>query len=95
MKEVISLQARIDLPLDVIVDAVGPEVSRALIAGYGRRAVKSKPAFAALLTAVDRVVSALNTLERNSQSVGESGAREQLLKAAAELRAVRTKHRNL
>lgn len=56
--------------------------------------VKRRPPAETLRTAVDRVVSALGHLETVTHTVGEPGARRQLMKAVRNLRATVIKQRN-
>lgn len=92
MSDTVIVRASIELPVAEIVEAVGPEMARA----YGRlnEPVRRRTPSEALFVAVDRVVNALNTLERNINTSGEAKAREQMMLAVTGLRAVRTRNRS-
>ncbi|OJF91725.1 hypothetical protein AX761_21990 [Rhizobium sp. 58] len=85
-----DVTATIALPLAIIVEAVGPEISRALIA-FRREEAKAKQAKApevALRQAVANVVKALNGYEHARQSAGERAAFDKLIASSKGLRAV-------
>lgn len=77
MNKSITLNAEISLPLDLIVEAVGPEISRAMVAGFVPPA-KRRPPDQTLQIAVDNVVKAYERLEQAKQTPGERNAHEHL-----------------
>ncbi|KAB1087326.1 hypothetical protein F4V91_13385 [Neorhizobium galegae] len=92
MNNSILINATIQFPLDQLVEAVGPEVSRALVHGFVKP-VKNRPPDKALDVAVARVVDALDHWERTTHTVGEANAREQLIRAVRTLRATVIRNR--
>jgi hypothetical protein len=95
MTDRITVTATIEIPIKDIVDAVGPEVSRTLIAGSNRKIqLPAKPQAKAVYTAIERVVSALDHLERAAMTVGEPAARQALMDAVKHLRKIHIRNRN-
>lgn len=91
----IEVTARVIIPLDDIVDKVGPEVSKTLLsAGAARSRAKIKSPAATLNTAVDRVIHALDQLERAANTVGEPAAHRTLMARVRDLRLTRSKLRS-
>jgi hypothetical protein len=93
MLKSIIVSAEISLPLNQLVEAVGPEVSRALVAGYVPPA-KRRPPNQTLQVAVDRVVDAFDNLEKVTNTLGERNAREHLFMMLRTLRATSSKIRS-
>ncbi len=93
MIDSILVQAEVRIPLDRIVDAVGPEIQKARLAGATPRR-KIGPMTGGMRETVERVVSALDHLEIVTNTVGEKSAREELMKALQRLRKAHVKNRN-
>lgn len=89
----VTTTATFDLPLDQIIDAVGPEVTRALNADAEKQ-IKLRTEAKDLMTAVRRVVSALNYLEVVTNTTAERAARDTLMRSLRDLRAANIKQRN-
>lgn len=89
----VTTTATFDLPLDQIIDAVSPEVTRALNADAEKQ-IKLRTDAKDLMTAVRRVISALNHLEVATNTTAERAARETLMRSVKDLRAVKIKQRN-
>lgn len=92
MTQDLLVLAEVRIPLDRIVDAVGPEIQRTLI-GRAPPRLKIRPERQALKTSVERVVAALNHLELATNTRGEGAARQALLDAVRGLRKAHTKNR--
>lgn len=93
MTDDLLVLAEVRIPLDRIIDAVGPEVQRTLI-GKAVPRLKRRPEREALRTSVERVIAALNHLEIVTNTPGEGPAREALLNAVRGLRKANVKNRS-
>ena len=94
--KVISVMARIDIPVEDIVDAVGPEVSKTLIsAGSATRKIKHRQPAGTLRTSAEHVVSALDRLEQEINTGREAAARRALMDRVRDLRATLAKLRSI
>ncbi|NSZ48478.1 hypothetical protein G6L63_11210 [Agrobacterium vitis] len=91
MTEII-VQAEVRIPLEKIVDAIGPEITRALISGK-KPSLRTRPLPETVRRSVERVVSALDHLEIVTHTVGEPSARAALMAAIKGLRAAHIKNR--
>ena len=85
--------AEVRIPLDRIVDAVGPEIQRKLIGNVQPR-LKVRPQDVAVKVSVERVVAALDHLEIATNTSGERPAREALMHAVRGLRKAHVKNRS-
>lgn len=85
MTEDLLILAEVRIPLDRIAMAVGPLVHESLIDKAAPR-LKARPRNEAVRASVERVISALDHLERVTHTVGESQAHEALLNAVRGLR---------
>lgn len=83
-KDLIVL-AEVHIPLDRIVQAVTPEVLEECGVKIAPT-VKTRPLNVTLQRSIDRVISALDYLERVTYTVGEPQAREALMNAVRGLR---------
>ncbi|CAD7055307.1 hypothetical protein RHAB21_00693 [Pseudorhizobium halotolerans] len=81
----IEVTARVVIPIDDIVEAVGPEVSKTLISAGAARA-KTRPPALSLRLSVQRVIAALDQLETVTNTVGETNARKVLMQRLLDLR---------
>ncbi|MCB5204223.1 hypothetical protein LH464_17290 [Neorhizobium sp. T786] len=93
MKSII-VDARVVIPIEAIVDAVGPAVSKTLIAAGAARKPKTRPPAESLRLAVERVITALDQLEMVTNTMGETNARKVLMQRLRDLRVTHSKLRS-
>lgn len=82
----ITVSAQVTLPLNKLAAVLAPMIHRDAPAP----AIPAE----ALSASVERVVNALDHLEKSTHTVGEAAAREALLKAVHGLRKAHIKNRN-
>lgn len=89
MKSIRLTNVTIDLPVDPMIEAIGPEIVKALalkqIEKQETRAVR--PPILALRTAADRLSRALTAYENSLQSPSERASLDTLLDAAIGVRS--------
>ena len=85
MTNEVNVLAEVRIPLDRIIDAIGPELRRAVLKKSTPR-LKPRPTNETMKLSIERVISALDHLERVTHTVGEPHAREALMNAVRGLR---------
>ncbi len=85
MKDDLIVLTEVRIPLDRIIDAVTPQIHQALIKKSAPR-LKMRPTNVALKNSIERVVAALDHLERMKRTVGEPAAHEALMAAVVGMR---------